>query len=193
MKYSLKKNIFFLLSFSMSGVVILSNYLVQFPFRYFNLETILTYGAFSYPIAFLITDLTNKTFGSIQAKKVVYFGFFTGVIISIILSIKQIDLIFYRIAIASGVAFLIAQLLDIKIFDKLKNRIWFIPPLVSSLISSTIDTFLFFSLAFFGSGVTWVTLAFGDLCVKFFITVLMLVPFRIILILFKRSSILKKI
>jgi len=193
MKDSLKKNIFFLLAFSMSGVVILSNYLVQFPFRYFNLEAVLTYGAFSYPIAFLITDLTNKTFGSVQAKKVVYFGFFTGVIISIILSIKQIDLIFYRIAIASGVAFLIAQLLDIKIFDRLKNRIWFIPPLVSSLISSTIDTFLFFSLAFFGSGVTWVTLAFGDLSVKFFITILMLVPFRIILILFKRNSILKKI
>jgi len=172
---------FLVLSFFMSFVVILSNYLVQFPFNLFGLQEILTYGAFSYPIAFLITDSANRIFGKKVARNIVYFGFFVGVLISFFFSLKQIDLISIRIAIGSGVAFLAAQLLDIKIFDILRKQIWYIPPLISSIISSTIDTLLFFSIAFYATEMNWVTLAFGDLCVKILVAISMLLPFRLVI------------
>ena len=128
------------------GVVVLSsNYLVQFPIKYYGLEEILTYGAFSYPIAFLITDLANRSYGKLVARKIVYIGFAIGISFTLIFSTNFADLISVRIAIGSGTAFLVAQLLDVQIFDKLRKREWFIAPLTSSLIGSTIDTFLFFS------------------------------------------------
>ena len=165
----------------MGAVVLASNYLVQFPIQYYGLEEILTYGAFSYPIAFLITDLANRKYGKTTAKKVVYFGFLLGIFFTFYFSTNFSDLISVRIAIGSGTAFIIAQLIDVNIFDKLRNRIWFAAPLISSLIGSTIDTFLFFSIAFYGTGLNWIALSFGDLFVKIFMALLMLIPFRILI------------
>ena len=164
------------------GVVVLSsNYLVQFPIKYYGLEEILTYGAFSYPIAFLITDLANRSYGKLVARKIVYFGFSIGISFTLIFSTNFGDLISVRIAIGSGTAFLVAQLLDVQIFDKLRKREWFIAPLTSSLIGSTIDTFLFFSISFYATGIPWVTLSLGDLAVKILVALVMLIPFRILL------------
>ena len=176
---------FFLLSFLMGVVVLSSNYLVQFPINHYGLSEILTYGAFSYPIAFLITDLANRSFGKIVARKIVYFGFFLGIGFTIIFSTDFADYISIRIAIGSGVAFLIAQLVDIQIFDKLRKKEWFIAPLTSSIIGSTIDTFLFFSISFYATGVPWVTLSLGDLTVKILVALTMLIPFRLLLKAFK--------
>ena len=179
------KKIFLILSFLMGAIVLASNYLVQFPIKYYGLEEILTYGAFSYPIAFLITDLANRSYGKQFAKKIVYIGFAIGISFTLLFSTNFADLISLRIAIGSGTAFLIAQLLDVKIFDKLRKRDWFIAPLTSSLIGSTVDTFLFFSISFYATGIPWVTLAFGDLAVKILVTLTMLIPFRILLKTFK--------
>ena len=172
---------FLILSFLMGAVVLSSNYLVQFPINYYNLSEILTYGAFSYPIAFLITDLANRSYGKIAARKIVYVGFIIGVAFTLFFSTNYADLISVRIAIGSGTAFLIAQLLDVQIFDKLRKKKWFVAPLSSSLIGSTADTFLFFSIAFYGSGIPWITLSLGDLLVKILVTLLMLLPFRLLL------------
>jgi uncharacterized integral membrane protein (TIGR00697 family) len=128
----------------MGVVVLLSNYLVQFPVQYYGLEKLLTYGAFSYPVAFLITDLANRSYGKMIARKIVYIGFVIGIIFTILFSTNFTDLISIRIAIGSGLAFLIAQLLDVQIFDRLRKKKWFVAPLTSSLIGSTVDTFLFF-------------------------------------------------
>ncbi|MBD1164526.1 queuosine precursor transporter [Pelagibacterales bacterium SAG-MED13] len=177
--------IFLTLSLLMGVVVLASNYLVQFPIKYYNLEEILTYGAFSYPVAFLITDLANRSYGKQVAKKIVYFGFAIGISFTLLFSTNFADLISLRIAIGSGTAFLIAQLLDVQIFDKLRKRDWFIAPLTSSLIGSTVDTFLFFSISFYASGIPWVTLAFGDLAVKILVALIMLIPFRFLLKTFK--------
>ena len=177
--------LFLLLSFFMGVVVLVSNYLVQFPIKYFDLEKILTYGAFTYPIAFLITDLTNRYYGKIAAKKVVYIGFFLGISFTFYFSTNFSDLISVRIAIGSGTAFIVAQLLDVKIFDKLRKKEWFVAPLTSSMIGSTIDTFLFFSISFYGTGVPWVTLSLGDLIVKVIVALIMLIPFRLLLKTFK--------
>ena len=164
------------------GVVVLSsNYLVQFPIKYYGLDEILTYGAFSYPIAFLITDLANRSYGKLVARKIVYIGFAIGISFTLIFSTNFADLISVRIAIGSGTAFLVAQLLDVQIFDKLRKREWFIAPLTSSLIGSTIDTFLFFSISFYATGIPWVTLSLGDLAVKILVALVMLIPFRILL------------
>ena len=165
----------------MGVVVVISNYLVQFPINYFNLSEILTYGAFTYPVTFLITDLANRAYGKIVARKVVYVGFFIGIFLTIIVSTNFSDIISIRIAIGSGLAFFIAQNLDVQIFDKLRKKNWYIAPLYSSIIGSTTDTFLFFSIAFFATGVPWITLALGDLIVKLFIALVMLVPFRLLL------------
>jgi uncharacterized integral membrane protein (TIGR00697 family) len=173
--------IFFILSFLMGIVVLASNYLVQFPIKYYGLEEILTYGAFSYPIAFLITDLANRSFGKIVARKIVYIGFAIGISSTILFSTNFTDLISIRIAIGSGTAFLVAQLLDVQIFDKLRKKEWFVAPLTSSLIGSTIDTFLFFSISFYATGIPWVTLSLGDLAVKIFVALVMLIPFRLLL------------
>ena len=177
---------FLSLSFLMGVVVLSSNYLVQFPINYYGLNKILTYGALSYPIAFLITDLANRSFGKMIARKIVYFGFFLGVSFTIIFSTDFADYISIRIAIGSGSAFLVAQLLDVQIFDKLRNKKkWFIAPLTSSLIGSTVDTFLFFSISFYGTGISWITLSIGDLAVKIFVAIIMLIPFRLLIKTFK--------
>ena len=176
---------FILLSFIMGVVVLSSNFLVQFPVNYYGLNEILTYGAFSYPIAFLITDLANRTYGKIIARKIVYFGFLIGITFTLFVSTNFADLISIRIAIGSGSAFLVAQLLDVQIFDKLRKNIWYIAPLISSLIGSIVDTFLFFSIAFAGTDVPWITLSLGDIAVKLFVALVMLVPFRLLLNTFK--------
>ena len=181
--------VFLLLSFLMGVVVLLSNYLVQFPVQYYGLEKVLTYGAFSYPVAFLITDLANRSYGKMIARKIVYIGFVIGIIFTILFSTNFTDFISIRIAIGSGLAFLIAQLLDVQIFDRLRKKKWFVAPLTSSLIGSTVDTFLFFSVAFYGTGVPWVTLSFGDLTIKVFVALIMLIPFRLLLGVFKMSKI----
>ncbi len=173
--------IFFILSFLMGAVVLASNYLVQFPIEHYGLEEILTYGAFSYPIAFLITDLANRSFGKIVARKIVYIGFAIGISFTLLFSTNFTDLISIRIAIGSGTAFLVAQLLDVQIFDKLRKKEWFVAPLTSSLIGSTIDTFIFFSISFYGTGIPWITLSLGDLSVKIFVALMMLIPFRLLL------------
>ncbi len=173
--------IFLILSFLMGLVVLASNYLVQFPIKHYGLEEILTYGAFSYPIAFLITDLANRSFGKIVARKIVYIGFTIGILFTLIFSTNFTDLISIRIAIGSGTAFLIAQLLDVQIFDQLRQKKWFVAPLTSSLIGSTIDTFIFFFISFYGTGIPWITLSLGDLTVKFLVALIMLIPFRLLL------------
>ena len=174
-----------LLSFLMGVVVLSSNYLVQFPINYYGLNEILTYGAFSYPIAFLITDLANRSYGKRVARKIVYFGFVLGIGFTVLFSTDFADLISIRIAIGSGIAFLTAQLLDVQIFDRLRKKEWFVAPLTSSMIGSTIDTFLFFSISFYGTGVPWVTLSLGDLIVKVIVALIMLIPFRLLLKTFK--------
>ena len=168
------------------GVVVLSsNYLVQFPIKYYGLEEILTYGAFSYPIAFLITDLANRSYGKIVARKIVYIGFAIGISFTLLFSTDFADLISLRIAIGSGTAFLVAQLLDVQIFDQLRRKKWFVAPLTSSFIGSTVDTFLFFSISFYATGIPWFTLSLGDLAVKIFVALAMLIPFRLLLGTFK--------
>ena len=176
---------FLILSFSMGFVVVISNYLVQFPVKYFSLNKFLTYGAFTYPIAFLITDLANRSYGKLIARNIVYIGFIIGISFTLLFSTNFADLISIRIAIGSGTAFLVAQLLDVKIFDKLRKKDWFIAPLTSSVIGSTVDTFLFFSISFYGTGVPWITLSLGDLAVKILVALIMLIPFRLLLKTFK--------
>ena len=173
--------LFLLLSFLMGVVVLSSNYLVQFPIKYYGLEEILTYGAFSYPVAFLITDLANRSYGKLVARKIVYIGFAIGVSFTLLFSTDFADLISVRIAIGSGTAFLVAQLLDVQIFDQLRKKKWFIAPITSSFIGSTVDTFLFFSISFYATGIPWVTLSLGDLAVKIFVALIMLIPFRLLL------------
>ena len=173
--------VFIILSFSMGLIVLASNFLVQYPVKYYGLQDILTYGAFSYPVAFLITDLANRSYGKTAAKKIVYIGFSIGVSFTLLFSTNFADFISIRIAIGSGTAFIVAQLLDVQIFDKLRNKRWFIAPLGSSVIGSTIDTFLFFSIAFYATGIPWISLSFGDLAVKLTVALLMLLPFRLLL------------
>ena len=165
----------------MGLVVLASNFLVQFPVEFYGLDKILTYGAFSYPIAFLITDLANRSYGKLAARKIVYLGFTIGLSFTLLFSTDFADLISLRIAIGSGTAFLVAQLLDVQIFDKLRRERWFIAPLGSSFIGSSVDTFLFFSISFYATGIPWVTLSLGDLAVKIIVALLMLIPFRLLL------------
>ena len=173
--------LFVTLSILMGLVVLSSNYLVQFPINYYGLSEILTYGAFSYPVAFLITDLANRFYGKFVARKIVYIGFAIGISFTLLFSTNFADLISVRIAIGSGAAFLVAQLLDVQIFDRLRKKEWFIAPLTSSFIGSTVDTFLFFSISFYATGIPWVTLSLGDLAVKIFVALVMLIPFRLLL------------
>ena len=177
----LRSRFFYTLATCMAGIVAISNFLVQFPVNYLGLENILTYAAFTYPITFLITDLANRKYGKIIARRVVYFGFFIGIILTLYFSTNFEDLISIRIAIGSGAAFLVAQLLDVRVFDLLRKKIWFIAPLSSSLLGSLIDTFLFFSISFYNTDVPWITLAMGDFIVKVLISLIMLIPFRLLL------------
>ncbi len=176
-----------LLPVLMGVVVLVSNYLVQFPIKHYGLEEILTYGAFSYPIAFLITDLANRSYGKLVARKIVYIGFIIGIAFTFFFSTNFSDLISVRIAVGSGTAFIVAQLLDVQIFDQLRNKRWFVAPLTSSLIGSIVDTFLFFSISFYGTGIPWITLSFGDFVVKILVALTMLIPFRLLLGIFKTA------
>ena len=154
---------------AMTAVVVASNILVQFP-----INDWLTWGAFTYPIAFLVTDLSNRSLGPARARRVVYVGFAVAVLLSIVLATP-------RIALASGSAFLIAQLLDIAVFDRLRRGVWWQAPVVSSGIGSVTDTAIFFSLAFAGTGLPWVTWGLGDLGAKVAMALLLLViPSRIL-------------
>ena len=184
---------------AMAVVVVASNVLVQYPFGHFGLEEILTWGAFTYPFAFLVTDITNRRFGPAAARRVVYVGFAIAVVLSIWFATP-------RIAIASGSAFIVAQLLDVAIFDRLRREAWWKPPLVSSVLGALIDTLIFFSLAFAttfavldtglgredgslgfpvpflgGEAPLWVSLALGDLAVKLIVAVVMLAPYKALL------------
>ena len=174
-------SLFYKLAILMGLVVVLSNYLVQFPIQYFGLSEILTYGAFSYPVTFLITDLANRAYGKLVARKIVYVGFFVGICLTLLVSTNFSDLISVRIAIGSGVAFFIAQNLDVGIFDIFRKKVWYVAPLTSSVFGSIVDTFLFFSISFYATGVPWLSLAAGDLLVKLFIALSMLIPFRLLL------------
>ena len=174
-------NLFYKLSVLMALIVVISNYLVQFPVQYFDLSQILTYGAFTYPITFLIPDLANRAYGKFIARKIVYIGFVIGILLTLFISTNFSDLISIRIAIGSGIAFFVAQNLDVQIFDSLRKKAWYIAPLLSSIFGSIIDTFLFFSISFYATGIPWITLAVGDLTVKLLIALSMLVPFRILL------------
>ena len=174
-------SLYYKLSIMMGIIVVLSNFLVQFPIQHFGLSEILTYGAFSYPITFLITDLANRAYGKIVARKVIYFGFVIGILLTLFVSTNFSDIISIRIAIGSGAAFFIAQNLDVQIFDRLRKKSWFIAPLISSTAGSITDTFLFFSIAFYATGIPLLSLAVGDLAVKLLITLLMLIPFRLLL------------
>lgn len=186
---------------AMAAVVAASNYLVQFPVQAqlggINLADLLTWGAFTYPVAFLVNDLTNRTLGPVRARQVVLVGFAIAVVLSVILATP-------RIAIASGAAFLLAQLLDVSIFDRLRRSAWWQAPLLSSVVGSVIDTLLFFGIAFapalagidalFGMddgslgfpapflGVggdvpLWVSLAAGDFGVKMLVALALLAPY----------------
>ena len=174
-------SLFYKLSALMGLIVVASNYLVQFPIHYLQLQEILTYGAFSYPITFLITDLANRAYGKLVARKIVFFGFSIGIFLTLFISTNYSDMISVRIAIGSGVAFVVAQCLCINIFDILRKKAWYIAPLSSSILGSIVDTFLFFSISFYATGIPWISLALGDLSVKFFIALSMLIPFRLLL------------
>ena len=188
---------------AMAIVVVASNFLVQFPFAHFGLQDLLTWGAFTYPVAFLVNDLTNRRYGPGAARKVVLVGFAIAVVLSVWLASP-------RIAIASGTAFLVAQLLDVAVFDRLRQRAWWLAPAVSTLIGSIVDTVLFFSLAFadrfaaldtafgledgslgfavpfLGAEVPlWVSLGIGDFCVKLLVGAVMLAPYGLLLAMVK--------
>ena len=182
-------NLYYKLSILMGLVVVLSNYLVQFPVNKFGLSEVLTFGAFSYPVTFFITDLANRAYGKIVARKVVYVGFVIGILLTLFVSTNFDDIISIRIALGSGIAFFVAQNLDVQIFDKLRKKRWFIAPLTSSIFGSIADTFLFFSIAFYATEIPWVSLALGDLVVKLLITLIMLIPFRLLLKRIKDYSI----
>jgi hypothetical protein len=165
----LKQKSLITLIIGMALVVVISNIAVSYP-----INDWLTWGALTYPIAFLVTDMTNRLFGVARARTVVYAGFLIGVI----LSLWAADM---RIALASGSAFLIAQLLDITIFDKLRQKTWWKAPLISTIISSAVDTLLFFSIAFVATGLPWVTWAIGDYGAKLAMAAILLMPFRFFL------------
>ncbi len=157
-----------LLVAAMVAIVASANYLVQFP-----VNDWLTWGALTYPVSYFVTDLTNRWYGPERARRVVYAGFVLAVILSAWLASP-------RIALASGTAFLISQLMDVAVFNRLRGGRWWTAPLASSALGSLVDTALFFALAFYATDVPWVTLATGDYVVKVAIALLMLGPYRMI-------------
>ena len=200
-----QKNYLLLSVLAMGLVILISNELVQHPVKAFllgiDLSVILTWGAFTYPIAFLVTDTTNRIFGSRSARRVVAVGFALGVVLTVLAAlgiafgVSQASsmttwqalwndpeaLSMLRIALASGAAFLIAQLLDIKVFDILREKVWWKAPAASSLIGSFFDTLIFFLLAFAGTGLPWMGWAIGDFCAKLMMIMLLLYPFRLMI------------
>ena len=153
---------------AMVVVVVASNILVGYP-----INDWLTWGALTYPVAFLVTDVTNRRFGPGPARRVVIVGFALAVVLSVVLASP-------RIALASGSAFLIAQVLDIQVFDRLRDRVWWLPPLVSSLLGSALDTVVFFTLACAGTGLPWISWAIGDFGVKVTVALMLLPAFRVL-------------
>lgn len=157
-------------------IVVSANILVQTP-----VNDWLTWGAVTYPFTFLVVDLANRYYGPRAARRVVYVGFVVALVLSAWLATP-------RIAIASGSAFLCAELLDVVIFDRLRRRAWWLPPLASTLFASTVDTAVFFTLAFYGTDMPWVTLAIGDLGVKVALALFALLPFRVALALVRPAG-----
>ena len=157
-------------------IVLSSNVLVQYP-----LSDWLTWGAITYPFSFLVVDLANRYHGPRMARRIVYVGFVVALVLSAWLATP-------RIAVASGTAFLCAELLDVTIFNRLRRHAWWKPPLVSTLFASVVDTAIFFTLAFAGTDMPWITLALGDLGVKLAIALFALVPFRVALALVRPSA-----
>ena len=195
---------------AMGLVILASNELVQHPVQAIvwsvNLSGILTWGAFTYPIAFLVTDTTNRVFGVSPARKVVYVGFVFGVALtlgaalalarstrsegmSLLAALLHDDEAFamFRIALASGSAFLVAQLLDIQVFDWLRRGDWWKAPVASSFIGSLVDTVIFFFLAFAGTGLPWASWAMGDFGAKLLMIALLLYPFKALVSLYPNS------
>jgi uncharacterized PurR-regulated membrane protein YhhQ (DUF165 family) len=158
------------------AVILASNILVQTP-----VNDWLTWGAITYPFSFLITDLANRYYGLRFARRTVYGGFVIALVLSAYYATP-------RIALASGTAFLVAELVDVQIFDRLRRHAWWQPPLVSTLAGSTVDTAVFFTLAFYGTDMPWVTLGLGDLAVKVALALLTLLPFRVALVLFRPAA-----
>ena len=200
-----QKNYLFLSVLAMGLVILISNELVQHPVKAvllgIDLSVILTWGAFTYPIAFLVTDTTNRIFGSRSARRVVAVGFALGVVLTVLaamgiaIRVSQESSMatwqalwndpdafsMLRIALASGTAFLVAQLLDIKVFDILREKVWWKAPAASSLMGSFFDTLIFFLLAFAGTGLPWMSWAIGDFCAKLMMIMLLLYPFRLMI------------
>lgn len=197
-----------LLPFILAMVVVVtaSNVLVQHPVDYFGLGTVLTWGALTYPVAFLVNDLTNRRLGVGAARRVILVGFVLAVILSVVLATP-------RIAIASGLAFLVAQMLDASVFNVLRRQSWWKAPFLSTMLGSVIDTILFFGVAFaarfafldsmtgmedgslvdmvpslLGDVPLWVSLALGDFAVKVAVGLAMLVPYGAMLALFARAQ-----
>ncbi|OFS84765.1 hypothetical protein HMPREF3144_05860 [Oligella sp. HMSC05A10] len=152
----------------MCALVAASNYFVQ---PQFHINDWLTLGAVTYPVTFLVTDLMNRRFGPQAARRIVYWGFAAALIVSIYLSTP-------RIALASGTAFLLAHVLDIFVFHRLRQQAWWLAPLLAGVLASVIDTFVFFAVAFVGTGVPWFTLTLGDLLLKVSLSIMLLAPFR---------------
>jgi len=150
-------------------VIVSSNYLVQFP-----INDWLTWGAFTFPVAFLVTDLTNRAVGNEAARRVAWVGFAIAVVVSLALAP-------WRIAVASGVAFIVGQMLDIVAFNRLRAGSWWKAPLIGSVVASIVDTAIFFFLAFYGSDMNWLTLAAGDLSIKWLMAAVLLAPYRVML------------
>ncbi|TCT05235.1 queuosine precursor transporter [Aquabacter spiritensis] len=158
----------------MCATVLAANILVQYPFAPFGLADYLTWGAFTYPFTFLVNDLTNRRLGPARTRRVVYAGFALAVVLSAIFASP-------RIALASGSAFLAAQLLDVAVFSRLRQRAWWMPPLASGFVSSALDTVLFFSLAFAGTGLPWRSWALCDYAVKVLMVGVFLGPYRFLI------------
>ena len=152
----------------MCSLVAASNYFVQ---PQFHINQWLTFGALTYPITFLVTDLLNRRFGPQAARRIVYWGFAAALVVSVFLSTP-------RIAIASASAFLVAHILDIYVFNRLRQRAWWLAPLIAGVLASIIDTYVFFAASFIGTSVPWVTLALGDTLIKVSLSILLLAPFR---------------
>lgn len=152
---------------AMIAIVLASNYLVMFP-----INDWLTWGAFTYPISYLVTEVTNRLAGPKMARRIVYAGFCLGVLLSAWLATP-------KIALASGLAFLFSQLLDIYVFNTLRRGPWWYAPFIASLLASAIDTAIFWNVAFFGESVPLLTWAIGDFAVKLAIDLAMLTPFRL--------------
>jgi len=154
---------------AMAAVVLASNILVQFA-----INDWLTWGAFTYPVAYLVSDLVNRRFGPGVARRVAWFGFAVAIVASLALAPV-------RIALASGLAFIASQLLDIRVFDRLRRALWWRGPLIATVVASVLDSVVFWGVAFAGDDGPWLTWAAGDLMVKLAVGVLMLLPFRLLM------------